>query len=384
MKILMGALLVSIAVIGSAPFAKLLEGPPEQVAPGRSEAKPLPHVEVARPQKKTIYRKLDLPGEVLPNQQVGVFARVTGYLESMAVDRGSFVKAGDVLLKIGVPDLEMELSRQVADLAVQAPSIARDEAFLSWRESIWKRLEEAAKKTPDLVNQELLDDARGRFETARAELALTRAKALGMEATAEKTRTLIGFATIRAPFDGVVTERWADPGELIQPGSTKMLHVMQTDPVRIRIHVPQSDIPSIRADSRAKLTFSELPGRVFELPASRLFWALQKSTKTMAAEFDLRNAESLVRPGMYAQVRVDLDARPDALVLPAGALVVEKKKSFVFVVREGTARKIPVKVGIDDGLEFEVLDGLKPEDEVIVVGKNLISDGEAVRTSKRP
>ena len=101
----------------------------------------------------------------------------------------------------------------------------------------------------------------------------------------------------------------------------------------------------------------------------------------MAAEFDLENADHVLRPGMFAHVRIDLDFRADALVLPASALVSEKKKSFVFVVEGGIARKVPIKVGFDDGIEFEVREGVGEKAEVIVTGKNLVSGGEAVRST---
>lgn len=343
-----------------------------------------PHVETALPIRKTVYRRLKVPGETLPFEQAALHARVPGYLEAIPVDRGSVVKAGDVLARIAVPELENQLEREKAELAACAPAIAREEAEFAWREAIHTRLKDVAAKTPNLVNPEMLDDAVGRYEMAKAERDVTKSREPVLRAAVAKTQTLIGFAAIKAPFDGVVTERWVDPGQLIQPAITKILHLMRTDPVRVRIHVPQSDVPAIRPDSRAKVSFDELPGKSFEVPVARLFWALNPNTKTMAAEVDVKNPEGAIRPGMYAHVLVELDARPDALVLPAGALVVEKKKTFVYIVRGEAAKKTPVVVGIDDGIEFEVREGLRDNDEVIVTGKNLVTDGDPVRTTRRP
>lgn len=374
--------LVLIGFVGVAPFTKFWREPP-QVAPVQADDK-RPHVEVAKPVKKTITRKLKLPGDVLPDQQVAVFARVQGYLESIAVDRGSFARAGDLLAKISVPELEKQLAKEQADLAVCGPSIVRDEATLAWRQAIWERLQKAAANIRDLVNQESLDDARGRFETAKADLELTKAREVGMRATVEKTQAMINFATIQAPFDGVVTERWVDPGDLIQSATTKLLHYMKLDPVRIRIHIPESDVPSVRPESRAKITFDELPGKTFEAQVSRLFWALNRNTKTMAVEIDLKNSDRALRPGMFARVEVGLDERPGALVLPAGALITEKKKSFVFVVRDEVVKKVAIRVGFDDGIEFQVAEGLSEQDEIVVTGKNLVADGEKVRVTRKP
>jgi RND family efflux transporter MFP subunit len=228
----------------------------------------------------------------------------------------------------------------------------------------------------------MLDEARGKFEIAKAELAVTQAREIGFRATVEKTQSLVDFATLRAPFDGVITERWTDPGELIQPGTTKMFHLMKVDSVRIRIDVPEVDVPHVRQESVAKITFRELQGTPFESPVSRIFWALLKSTKTMWVEIDVQNKERVVRPGMFAQVEIELEAYPEVLVLPAAALVTEKKKSFVFIVKDDVAKKVPVSVGVDTGIEFEVKEGIQPSDWIIVSGKNLVSDGTEVRAKR--
>lgn len=379
MKALAAVALAATALIGMVPLARLW-------TPSESPAVPvqenLPHVETARPAVKTIHRKLKLPGEVLPYEQAALFARVQGYLESIPVDRGAFVKSGDLLAKVAVPEIEKQLAKEKAELGLCGPSIARDQAELRWRETIFKRLKDVAQKSPNLVNQESLDDAEGRFETARAGLEVTRAREAVHQADIERTRTQIGFGMIRAPFDGVVTERGVDPGDLVQAASTKLLQVMRTDPVRVRIHVPQSDVPAVRQESRAKVSIDELPGKTAEMPVARLFWALNRGTKTMAVEMDVPNKDRAIRPGMFAHVTIELEARENALVLPAAALMTEKKKASVFVVREGVARKVPIQIGFDDGIEFEVRQGIGAEDEVIVNGKNLVADGEKVRSAK--
>jgi RND family efflux transporter MFP subunit len=382
-KIFLMIILGATALVGMAPLARLWTRPePPGSAALEVIQENLPHVETARPAVKTIHRKLKLPGEVLPFEQAALFARVQGYLESIPVDRGASVKAGDVLARIAVPEIEKQLAREKAELGLCAPGVARDQAELRWRETTFKRLKDVAQKSPNLVNQDSLDDAEGRFETARAALEVTRAREAVLRAEMEKTQTQLDFGTIRAPFEGVVTERWMDPGDLVQAGSTKLLQVMKIDPVRVRVHIPQSDVPAVRQDSRARVSIDELPGKTAEVPVARLFWALNRNTKTMAVEMDVPNKDRAIRPGMFAHVAIELEARENATVLPAAALVVEKKKFSVFVVREGVARKVPIQVGFDDGIEFEVRQGVGPEDEVIVNGKNLVADGEKVRATK--
>lgn len=380
MKRLVLALICTIALVVLMVLVKAWEAPPASSAAADDKR---PHVETALPVKKTVYRKLNLPGDVLPYEEAAIYARVQGYVESIAFDRGSSVKAGDVLARLSVPELEKDVAKLQAELALCAPMLSRAAAERDWHEAIWKRLSLLAEKTPNLVNQESLDDARGRYEMAKAEVEIAKAKGPGARAALEKAQVLVDLATLKAPFDGVVTHRWVDPGNLIQPATTKILHVVRTDPVRVRIHLSQRDIPSLRADSRAKIAFDEFPGQVFEAVVARQFWALNLNTKTMAVEFDLNNSEHLIRPGTFAHVSIDLDSHAGVLVLPASSLVTEKKKEFLFVVRDGAARKVPVKVGYDDGIEFEVSEGITETDEVIVTGKNLVSDGEKVRTTRR-
>ncbi|MBI3099481.1 MAG: efflux RND transporter periplasmic adaptor subunit [Planctomycetes bacterium] len=341
-----------------------------------------PHVEVSLPARKTLYRRLEVPGDILPDQQAAIYARVSGYLESVPVDRGSLVKSGDALASIAVPELERKRARQQAELKLCAPSQERDRATLAWREVAWKRLEELREKSPHLVSQESLEESLGRYEVARAEHALTRAREDVLRAEIAETETMIGFSKLCAPFDGIVTERWGDAGDFVQMGTTKLFRVMKMDPIRVRIAVPQSDALQVRADSIARISIRELPGRTVESKVSRLFWALNPATKTMWVEIDIPNTDLSIRPGMFASVKVDLEAHPDVLVVPAAAIVSEKKKTFVYVVSEGVAKKTPVVLGVDTGIEVEIRKGIDAGDEVIVSGKNLVSDKTPVRTTR--
>lgn len=342
-----------------------------------------PHVEVALPTTKTIFRVLDLPGEVLPDQQAAIHSRVMGYIRAVHADRGGWVDEKAPLVEIAVPELTAKLARQKAEEAVSAPSRARDEATLAWRRSAYDRLTELQAKSPNLVNMEMLEEARGRYEVARADLELTIAREAVLKAEAAETQAMVDLATIQAPFAGVVSERWADPGDLVQPGSPKILQLVKVDPLRVRVAVPEVDVSDVRPESQAQVTIDELPGWKAQQRIARLFWALNRATKTMYVEVDLENKERRIRPGMFAHVRLDLEAHEGALVLPAGALVAEKKKTFVYVVKDGVARKTAVTVGVDTGIEFEVTKGIGPEDEVIVSGKNMVSDGMQVRATRK-
>jgi RND family efflux transporter MFP subunit len=335
---------------------------------------------VTPPEKKTSAH--ELTAEVVPYQDIGIYSRVQGYLESVPVDRGDRVKKGDVLARITVPELERALAQEDAELAVNPLAAALDQARLSWKEAIWKRLSGSAA----LVNKDVLDQARGEYEVAKAGLETTQAHGAVLRAAAGKTRTMIALATLRAPFDGVVTGRWVDPGDLAQPASTKMLHLVQMDPVRVRFHLPQADVSYIRPDFPVKLDFqfADISGAPFEAPVARLSWSLNPETKTMSAELDLANPKGAIRPGMYAKVTIQID-QPGAESRSKKKLrPVEKPDHFVLVVRGGAVVKVPIEIGHENGVEFEVRKGLAGNEEVIVAGKNLVGEGDRVRTRRLP
>jgi RND family efflux transporter MFP subunit len=327
----------------------------------------------------------ELAAEVVPNQEAAIHPRVQGYLETVPVDRGDRVKKGDVLAKIAVPDLEKELAQEEAELALQPLEVALDQAKLSWREAVWRRLNETASKAPGLVNRDVLDEARGAYEAAKAGLETSQARGAALRAALEKTRAMIELATLRAPFDAVVTERWVDPGHMAQPAVTKVLHLVQVDPVRVRFHLPQTDVAYILPECRARIEFpfADAAGNPIEAPLSRLYWSLNPETKTMSTEVDLPNPQGAIRPGMYARVRLEIDRPPAEGGAKKKPRPVEKAEHSVLVVRSGAVVKVPVEIGQEDGIEFEVRKGLSGDEEVIIAGKNLVSHGDRVRTTQR-
>ena len=149
--------------------------------------------------------------------------------------------------------------------------------------------------------------------------------------------------------------------------------------VRIDVDVPESEVPSVGKGLTAEVIASELPGRSFRGSVTRIAYALDEATRTMAIEIELPNADHALRPGMYVQVQLVVERKAEALLLPAQALVTEKEGSYVFAVVDGRARKVAVKTGHDDGVTVEVLAGLIPQSAVVVSGKQGLVDGQAVR-----
>ncbi len=403
---------------------------------GASAAAPR-RVAVRTPQRKTIRRVVRVVADVLPWADVTVYARATGYVRTLAVDVGSRVAAGDVIAELDVPELEAGALaatasvtkarsavaearsaevvsraglREAAEATRQAEAdVERSRAELSLRETTRGRVEAVVASSPNLVARETLDEAQAEaaiaaarlrqadasrdLSKARAEAAEARAaaaaaaidSALANVAVAESSLTqsnaALGFSRITAPFAGVVMERWVDLGALVRSGSsgsgTAIVRIVDPSKLRIRFHVAEPDAPFVEPGSPFRLTVDELPGREFAGVVARSAGGLDTDTRTMAVEGDLTNAEELLRPGMLGRVALELEEHADALVVPAVAVTTVKRKSSVFVVKDGKVVKRAITAGVDDGLEIEVLGGLAEGDQVVTTGASLVAEGDA-------
>src|SRR6266852_1022094 len=258
----MGLALVVVALVGQGIFSSCK---PSTAEPTKGATPPVA-VQVVRPKRGPITRNVTLPGEVKAYQQATLYAKVAGYLKTIAVDKGDQVKEGTLLAEIEVPELLADRARYIAEVEV---------ADLDY-----KRLSESQKKLPDLVVPQTVDNAKGKLDVARASL--------------ERTETLLGFAKITAPFSGVITKRMVDPGAFI-PAATSgsaaqnaaLFMLMDFSKVRVQVTVPEPEVPFIKTGVRVKISVEELPGKIFDGSVTRFAQALDDATKTMLTEIEL-------------------------------------------------------------------------------------------------
>jgi membrane fusion protein (multidrug efflux system) len=267
------------------------------------------------------------------------------------------VKEGDILAELEAPEM-------LADLA-------RFKAEADAAEAEFKRTSDAQQKAPDLITPLALDSAKAKHEMAQANL--------------KRISDLLAYAKITAPFAGIVTKRWVDPGAFIPAATSStavknaaVLTLMDFSKVRVDVWMPEPEAPRVTNNVPVTVTVEELPGRTFDAKVTRFAYALDDATKTMATEIEIANPDLTLRPGMYASVKIALQRKPDALLVPAEALITEKGKASVFIVAAGKAKKLAVKTGFDDAINVEILDGLAGDQPVILAGKQLVSDGQAV------
>jgi membrane fusion protein, multidrug efflux system len=346
-SVLLAALCALAALCGCGPPAA--QAPPKVAAPVT--------VQTVLPKRGEIARSITLPSfRILAYQEATLYAKVTGYLKTLTVDKGDAVKEGQLLAEIEVPELLSDEVQFKAETAVSRTN--------------YERMAEARKKAPDLVIPQTVDDLRGQWEVAQAKL--------------QRTQTLLQYGRIVAPFTGVITARFVDPGVFIAaatagstPQSAAILTLMDYTRVRIQIFVPEPEVPFIKNGLPVLVTVEELPGRSFPGTVTRFAHALDETTKTMLTEIEMPNPSGELRPGAYASVRLEVERKLEALLLPVQTLAVEKAGTFVFAVADGKAKKTPVRIGFNDGVNVEVTD-LEPNQRVILVGKQPLTDGQPV------
>src|SRR2546425_10728257 len=310
-----GVALLVIGLVGQG----IISGCKPPTAEPTKDAPPPVAVQVVQPKRGPITRSITLPGEVKAYQQATLYAKVAGYLKTIAVDKGDRVKEGDLIADIEVPEMLADLARYKAEVEVA--------------ELDYKRLSESQKKLPDLVVPQTVDNAKGKLDVARASL--------------ERTETLLGFAKITAPFSGVITRRMVDPGAFI-PAATSgsaaqnaaIVTLTDFNRVRVQVAVPELETWLVATDQPVKMTVDGLPGRSFDGKISRFAYALDEASKTMLAEIDLANPKLVLRPGMYALVKIGIERKEDALLLPAETVLIERAGASVFTIIENKAKKV--------------------------------------------
>jgi RND family efflux transporter MFP subunit len=323
-----------------------------------------PDVLTAKPTSGKTDEQLQLPGALQAYIDSPVYARTSGYLKHWYVDIGARVHKGQLLAVIESPEVDQQLLQARADLAT-AEANANNAAVQSAR---YKDL--------------LKDDAVSKQDTDNfvTQQASTVTQVRSAQANVQRLEQLVGFEQLTAPFDGVVTARDVDQGQLIDAGASReIFHLAQVSVLRVYVAVPQIDSLAAKPGVHADLTLAEYPGEHFDGRIVRTTRAIDPTTRTLLVEIDVNNRKGRLMPGAYAEVHLKLEARGDVMIIPVPTMLFRTEGLRVAVVGPGNkARMVPIEVGRDDGRVVEVVQGLKPEDEVIQNPPDSIVDGELV------
>lgn len=369
-------------------------------APKPATASSVPFVPVATAGYDSLQNDLVLTGEFHPYQEVDVMAKVAGYVRAIHVDIGDHVRQDQVLATLEVPEIKDELekakageSAAEANVVTAQASVQRARAAAGIAKVSFERIQDVATKDRGLVPKQDVDVAQSREAEADAELAsavsaLQAAQDAKAEADSEYARAtaMVQYATIRAPFAGVITKRYANTGSMIQAGISSQTQAMpvvriaQNDLLRLILPVPVSDAGGVKDGEPVDVNVVSL-GRWLKGKVTRYADSVQFSTRTMDTEVDVPNPDGSLIPGMYAEVHLHFGARAHVLSVPLDAVDgMGTTAQQVWVVRNGVVRLTPVTTGLETANRIEVVTGLKAGDQVIVGRHNGLSDGEQVRT----
>ncbi len=306
-----------------------------------------------------------LSAEVRAFVEAPIYARASGYLKRWLVDIGDQVKAGDLLAEIDTPEIDQQLSQAKAELA-------QSEATLELAKTTAARWTELLK-TSSVSEQEAAEK--------QADLALKIATVDAVRANLHRLEDLKRFASVTAPFDGAITARQTDVGQLITAGSGKELfHLAQTNPLRVYVRVPQTYSHSIKTGQKGELVLDELPGRKFEARVVRSAGAMEPGSRTLLVELQVDNSKGELLAGGYAQVRFADASEAPILTLPSITLLFRAEGIQAGVV--GSDNKVglrTLKLGRDFGQTIEILGGIDPGDRVIVNPPDSLANGQVVR-----
>jgi HlyD family secretion protein len=427
----------AIRLATGAVFLGLLAGceRPSEAGRGARSAPALTRVEVVRPERQTVRRSVGQPGQLQAFETTAIHARIPGYVKGWVVNIGDAVKKGQVLAELSVPELDAELRQKraaveravaqhkqagaavkvaeanvagaAAKLEEERAGIARAEADVARWRAEHRRVEqlfEARAQTGSLLDETrnklrsaeaTLEEVRAQVKTA--EVALTQSHAaldqahsdLGAAAAAidvaredaRRAEALLGFARIEAPFDGIVTHREVNTGDLTQPGADRppLFIIARSDLLTIRVDVPEVFATSVNPGDRALVGLQAIKGRTIEGKVTRISWAIDPRARTLRVEIDVPNPGAKLQPGLYAYATVIAEEHPDVLTLPATAVVSESGKDYCVAVVDGKAVRRPITVGLSDGTRTEVVSGLSAGAAVVKANAASLADGQPVQ-----
>ncbi len=325
-----------------------------------------------------------LPAQLEPYEQVDIYPKVTGFVETVSVDRGSRVKAGQVLVRLTAPELISQRSQAEAAVRAAESQLATAKAKLASDQGTFEHMQ-AAAKTPGVLAE---NDVAVAGETASADKGLVDAAEENIAAARESLKTVSqaeAYLTITAPFDGVVTTRNLHPGALIGPasgggGAQPILQIVDDRRLRLVIPVPEAEVGSMKLRQPVAFSVPAYPGQTFKAPIARIAEALDEKSRTMPVELDVMNRDGKLAPGSFASVMWPLTRGYPTLFVPATAVTNDQQHTFAIRVRDDKAEWVNVQTGQTVNGEIEVFGDLAEGDRVVKIATDAIHSGDAVRT----
>jgi membrane fusion protein, multidrug efflux system len=367
--------LVSCGGNGSAPAEK----------PVAASAGP-PTIDVVRVVEQPVDVTLSMPGQLDPYEMVAMYPKVTGFIKTIRVDRGSRVRRGELIAELEAPELVAQRAeaQSKAQAAEAQLAVARSKADAAG--STYDKLK-SASATPGVVAGNDLVLAQKAMEADQSQIAAAHQTAEAARQALQSITQMEGYLKVTAPFDGVVTERNVHPGTLVGPNSgpaatTPMVRVMQNDRLRLVVPVPEAYIAGVTPGVTMAFTVPAYPGQTFSGTVARIAQAVDVKTRTMAVELDVVNRDGRLAPGTFCQIKWPVRRPAPSLFVPSGSVASTTDRTFVVRVRNSKTEWVDVRTGLTSGPLTEVFGDLRAGDEVAARGTDEIRPGTEVRATK--
>jgi RND family efflux transporter MFP subunit len=346
-------------------------------------------VEVAKVSAKKLSIMVRLPGELQAYEAVAVFPKVSAYVDSISVDRGSRVKTGQLMARLVAPELAAQRAEAQSKLQAAESQRAESQAKLSSDASTYERLK-SASATPGVVAGNDLEIAQRAVDADKARLEASVGSAEAAKSALKSVAEIEGYLQVRAPFNGIVTERNVHPGSLVGPSTgassstMPMLRVEKADKLRLVVPIPEKYAGGIDEGTKIEFSVPAYPGQTFTGTVARIAHSVDVKTRTMPVELDVNNGDGRLSSGMFPEVMWAVRRTGPSLFVPLSAVVRTTEAIFVVRIRDGNTEWVNVQTGEIDGKSIEVISGLREGDEIAARGTDELRPGTHVVTKQIP
>jgi membrane fusion protein, multidrug efflux system len=366
-------------------FVGCNSAPPEKS--GAASSAPAPNSPSAVTTIAVVSKKLQttisLPAQLTPYEQVDIYPKVTGFVQTVTVDRGSRVQQGQVLVRLTAPELVSQRSQAEAAVRAAESQLSTAQAKLASDDGTYQHMV-AAARTPGVLAE---NDVAVAGQTVSADKGSVAAAEQNVAAAKDSMRSVSqneSYLTIAAPFAGVVTNRNLHPGALIGPGAgaggaLPILQIVDDKRLRLVVPIPEAQVGDMKAGQLVSFTVPAYPGQTFKAPIQRISHEVDEKSRTMPVELDVANRDGRLSPGSFTNVSWPLERSYPTLFVPSTAVTTDQQHTFVIRVRDNKAEWVTVQTGQSVAGEIEVFGDLTAGDQVIKTASDAIHTGDAVR-----
>ena len=345
-------------------------------------------VNVVAVESQKLNTVLALPAQIIPYETVDIYPKVTGFIDTIRVDRGSRVRAGEVMIRLSAPELLAQRAQAESGFQTAQSQLSAAQAKLASDEGTYQHLS-AAAKTPGVVAGNDLQVAQQGAAADRAQVQAATSNVQAAQDALRSVKQLESYLEIRAPFNGVVTLRNLHPGALVGPASgtsaaQPIVQVEDLNRLRLVIPVPEAYAAGVREGQQVPFNVPAYPGRTFHAPIARTSHDVAQNTRTMAVELEVRNPDAQITPGSFATVQWPVQRSYPTLFVPSTAVTTDLQRTFVIRVQQGKAQWVDVKTGVTVSGKTEVFGELQPGDIVVANATDAIRPGASLSTQQMP